>query len=286
MNNNPAVIDAHGRHAQAVAFTRDSQTLLSTGQDAAVRLWSVPGFQPTGAFTGHANSVNSLSFNASQDRLATSSSDGSVRVWSFPDGKCLRSFDKQSGGVFSPAGMLATASKTGKLSLWDLDSDTPSLTVPALDKRTFGLAFSPDGATLLVAGAGPIYRVNVANGKLAGKLEGHSIAVGGLQFSPDGRLLASVGYDGSLRLWSTADWSEVQRIPLDAGGVFMLAFAPDGQRLALSVDKAIRFYSVPDGARLDEISLPLKGIYGLAYSPDGRYLANAAADGRVRVWAV
>jgi hypothetical protein len=30
--------------------------------------------------------------------------------------------------------------------------------------------------------------------------------------------------------------------------------------------------------------VPVKGVYGLAISPDGRYLANAAADGKVRVW--
>ena len=40
----PIVIDAHGRHAQAVAFTKDGKRLVSAGQDACVRFWSVPVF--------------------------------------------------------------------------------------------------------------------------------------------------------------------------------------------------------------------------------------------------
>jgi WD40 repeat protein len=86
----PIVLDTHGRHAQAVAFTRDAKRLVSAGQDACVRLWSVPSFQAEGAFEGHGNSVNSLSFSPDGSLLATGSTDGTVRVWSFPQGKCLR----------------------------------------------------------------------------------------------------------------------------------------------------------------------------------------------------
>ena len=69
----PIVIDAHGRHAQAVAFSKDGKWLVSTGQDACIRLWSVPGFQAAGVFEGHANSVNSISLSPDGSLLATGS---------------------------------------------------------------------------------------------------------------------------------------------------------------------------------------------------------------------
>lgn len=72
----PFVIDAHGRHAQAVAFTKDGKLLVSTGQDACVRLWSVPGFEAAAVFEGHTNSVNSISFSPDSALLATGSTDG------------------------------------------------------------------------------------------------------------------------------------------------------------------------------------------------------------------
>src|SRR5690242_1595890 len=84
----PIVIDAHGRHAQAVAFTKDGKCLVSAGQDACIRLWSVPGFQAAGVFEGHGNSVNSLSLSPDGSLLATGSTDGTVRIWSFPQGPC------------------------------------------------------------------------------------------------------------------------------------------------------------------------------------------------------
>jgi WD40 repeat protein len=87
----PLVLDAHGRHAQAVAFTKDGTRLVSAGQDACVRLWTVPGFQADGVFEGHSNSVNSLSFSPDGSLLATGSTDGTVRVWSFSS-RCLVSY--------------------------------------------------------------------------------------------------------------------------------------------------------------------------------------------------
>src|SRR5262245_56801285 len=100
----PIVIDAHGRHAQMVRFTRDSKLLVSVGQDAMVRLWSVPGFAAAGAFAGHTKSVNCISFAPDEQLLATASSDGTVRVWSFPDGKPVQVLERQTTGTFSPDG--------------------------------------------------------------------------------------------------------------------------------------------------------------------------------------
>src|SRR5206468_12176345 len=92
------VIDAHGRHAQAVHFTRDGRLLVSAGQDARVRLWSGPGFAAAGSFEGHAKSVNGISFSPDERHVATGSFDGTVRIWSVPAGRCLRTLAKQIAG--------------------------------------------------------------------------------------------------------------------------------------------------------------------------------------------
>jgi len=117
-----------------------------------------------------------------------------------------------------------------------------------------------------------------------GELEGHKVVVACLRLTPDGKLLASTGGDGILRLWSTEDWSEVGKVALRAGGVLQMAIAPKGDVVTVGADHLIQTFSIMDGKLVGRIELPVKGVYGLAISPDGRYLANAAADGKVRVW--
>ena len=281
----PMVIDAHGRHAQAVAFTKNGKWLISTGQDACVRLWSVPDFKPDGVFEGHANSVNSLSLSPDGTLLATGSTDSTVRVWSFPQGKCLHILPKQMAGAFSPDGKcLATISAKGRIVLWDANTGKELKILPVFDKRITALAFMPDATTLLVGGTGPIHRVSLSEGKKEGELVGHKVVIACLRVTPDGKLLTSTGADGLLRLWSTKDWSEVRKVELRACGVLQMAIAPKGDVVTVGADHLIQTFSIKDGKLVERIEVPIKGVYGLAISPDGRYLANAAADGKVRVW--
>ncbi len=287
MTGAPLVLDAHGRHAQAVHFTRDGEHLVTTGQDARVRLWSVPRFTAQRAFEGHARCVNGLSFPADEKRLATGSSDPSVRVWSFPEGKCELELEKQSCACFGPDGEhLATISAKGEVSLWDVARGTRLRTFPALDKRHLALAFAPSGVTLFVGGTGPIHRIALPDGTSDGVQSGHEIGIACLRVSPNGSILASSGFDGTVRFWTLVGGAEVNRVPIGSAGALQLAFAPDGRSIALSVDRAVLRLSVPDGELLERIELPLKGVYGVSISPDGRWLANAAADGRVRVWEI
>jgi WD40 repeat protein len=268
-----------------VAFTADSKRLLSAGQDAAIRIWSVPKFAPAGVITGHANSVNTLAWAPGGKRFATSSTDGTVRVWAFPKGEALHTFEKQTGGVYSPDGLhLLTISPKGRLSVWDTKRYAEVAVWPAPDTRVTSITFTADGQTVLAGGTGPIHRLRFPGGEPLGPLTGHKTFVMSLRRSPDGQLLASTGYDGNLRLWSTANWETVRTSPLKAAGIFQVAWSPAGDTVAVSVDNAVLLFDAAAGTLRERLGVPVKGVYGLAFSPDGHFLANAAADGRLRIW--
>jgi len=76
----------------------------------------------------------------------------------------------------------------------------------------------------------------------------------------------------------------VSRVDIGASGYHQLAFTPDGSRIAVSADFKIVLIDVPEARGREELQLRLKGVYGLGFSSDRRHLANAAADGRLRVW--
>lgn len=280
-----AVIEAHRGSAQRVLFSPDGASLVSCGQDGLVRLWKAPSFTPDGRFEGHGASVNTLSFSSDGGLLASGSSDGTVRVWSFPGGRELDLLDGQVAAAVSPAGGLATISTKARAVLWDANYDELAA-LPLLDRRLFSLAFSPDGAVLLAAGTGTVHRVDVKGRAKAGEYAGHQTAVAGMSLSADGSLLATTGAEGALRVRAAAGGAERFSVRPGRPGSLQVALAPGAGVVAVAVEFAVQLRSAADGALLETLDVPSKGVYGLAFSPDGRFLANAGADGKVRVWAV
>ena len=157
--------------------------------------------------------INRLIFSPDGKHLVSvpNSSNTMATLWDIDTGKENPEFrDNPVNAVaFSPCGHKIACCMGKKIRLWDVNSCRTFLTLPH-DPYPNALAFSPCGKYLasglwwnrsVETEKVPIHLWEVATGENIATFWGHPTDVQDLAFSPDGTLLASGSFDGTILLW-------------------------------------------------------------------------------------
>jgi WD40 repeat protein len=111
-------------------------------------------------------------------------------------------------------------------------------------------------------------------------LEGASLLA--LKFSPDGKLIASVGSDHYLRVWEVSSGRKLYAVVAHQGPVPDLAFSPDSRWIATAGTISVRVW---DSRRPSELLLllgPTKPVQTVLFTADGHTIVAAGKDGTIR----
>jgi WD40 repeat protein len=219
----------------------------------------------------HKGHVNSVRFSPDLRFLVSAGMDGLIKLWHVGSWKIAATFWGHSNSAnslsFHPNGrLLATSSTDRTARLWCFPEGSTVCVVPGTSAATV----SPDGKMIAFA-------------PKSGVIALRRSAVAGICFYDGGRSALTSGYDGTLGLWRTDDWSG-ERINLEGTGTFAIAVDPSGAAAAVATDHRVRVYSLDSGSLVADAPLKPKGVYSVTWSRDGTWLAAATADGRLRVW--
>lgn len=304
---------------RAVALHPAGERLAVGTESGEIRLWTVPGTQPTQVLRGHTQRVSSVVFHPDGERLVSTSLDDTIRLWNLQAGELLHTLQlpRWGGGVLAmgPDGrLLASGGRNGLIYLWDVETGQKIHQIESQVRWVYALAFSPQGN--LLAGSGRPKFVHLwdlsfltqapcaqssqaAASHSQDKPQSNPIVtlqtkhapVPALAFSPDGRFLASGSGGYVTEAWDLSDLSSVDEQPKwsfdgDGSWVNALAITPDGNTIASGTNEGIIFLAnLQDGRRLERLTGHNHHIYSLAFDPTGKTLVSASEDNTVRMWA-
>lgn len=199
--------------------------------------------------------------------------------------------------AFAPDGKtLASAGWDRVIRLWNVVSGTELATLRGHQSEIQCLTYSPNGDRLAAGSAmgdNPLRVWDLALGTHA-ILHGHTNVVHGVGWSADGRLLASTGYDRTVRIWDIS--AGVERVSLKGHqrSIYGVAFTPDGERL-VSIDSstATKLWDVETGKEHVSPPPPRRVAHCVAFSPDAKIAASGygcrnddtgESTGEITVW--
>jgi WD40 repeat protein/tRNA A-37 threonylcarbamoyl transferase component Bud32 len=251
---------------------------------------------PLKAMLSHQKRVNVAAFSGDGKRILTASDDSTACLWDSDTAKLLATLKHAQPVIsvaFSPDDkFIATGTTRSKgVQLWDRDGKAigPRMDHPNTVTRVI---FSTDGKKLLSYGTDLGARLwnieDAASAELIGEMrndlkQAADRRIFAIAFSPDSKLVATVGFSGFTQLWDASTAKPFGPSLHHKNAVRAVQFRTNTS-VVTGGDAGLKFYAVGKEQALQEIT-GLGTIQTLDYAPDLKLLATGGFDGNARIFS-
>lgn len=295
-------LTGHADPIHGLAFSPNGRR-LATVSDKMVRLWDTDTGKPTLTFDKHTKPARHAAFTPDGKKVVSCGYDGTIRVWAADSGEELKVLRGMPNPNIYRLALNKDGSRVAAFSLqnpiaavWNLASGEKELTLNTKSTWMRDLAWCPDDSWIAVSGSNggqsslpmPVRRFDPKTGAELTPLTGHSGAIFGISFSPNGKLLVGGGYDRRLHLWDVQTGKDTTP-PFEGhiGPTNCVAFSPgEGDYLATGgEDGSICLWETATGKLRHTLAAQLD-VRQVAFSPDGATLAAISRKGILSLWQV
>ena len=289
-NKEPILLRKHIGWVNVLAFSPDGEILASGSTDKTVVLWNAITGELLTTLKGHINGIAALTFSPDGALLVSGSTDGTIKFWDTVSGKLVpkhitgHTEQVKTLSFINDSNTLASVAFNGIISFWDLKTMQKTNTqMKRLHDLLYIAAFSPDGTQLASTGS-----------------EGRIV------FSRTGGFIGYTTSDSSVSLVEVQTGRYLKDLKTD-GGPFVVAYSPNGKKVALNSYSNVRVWDIETGSCLNiplsdkwqldhngEVIVPpnLKPedvpkfpmICALAFSPDGKMIVSGTVEGMIQLW--
>jgi len=207
-------LPAKSKRITSATFAPTNKLLACGDSKGLLYIWDMQQKKNQYNLTAHADSISSVMFSPNEKQLVSVTRHGPMAIlWDVSCGEKIPEFPGEIEAIaFSPNSDIIAGGRRKEIILWDVKQREILMVLPHAEKSWWPLAltFSPCGR-YLVSGewwqrGANIKKVairlwSLANGKNIATFYGHPTDIQALTFSPDGTLLASGSYDGTILLW-------------------------------------------------------------------------------------
>jgi WD40 repeat protein len=280
-----AAIPAH----QAVI---DAETRVASVTDAELVSTQSLARQPD-------DEVIDVAFNRDGSRVATIHRDGSTRVYRSSDGLPTHAFQASSkddarvtffqNDLCRTSGSNPTAVYSMNIQ-WTLHRVLGGIDAGVFVDRVTALQFRRDSQAIAVGGGSPsrsgdVKVFAVESGELLRDFgDVHSDTVLGLDFNPNGNIIASAGADRTIQLLDITTGKLIRTLEGHTHHVLAISWHSDGEVLAsASADLSIKIWNTSSGEVTRTITGFPKELTSIQYVPESNQIVVACANGQVRL---